>query len=130
VAAFAGEPVPAPPSLGEILDMVRIHGEMLAEWFGEESGMKELRKHTGWYLQGFSVGRPLRAALRSVSSLDELDRLLGELDPSLPFPRSALRMQRGHTTGPRPVKLPAGWLDDPEALEPPDRLADLAVSGG
>jgi nifR3 family TIM-barrel protein len=130
VAAFAGEPVPAPPSLGEIVDMVRTHGEMLAEWFGEESGVRELRKHTGWYLQGFSVGRPLRGALRSMSTLDELHRLLDELDPDLPFPRSALRMQRGHTTGPRPVRLPAGWLDDPDALEPPDRLADLAVSGG
>lgn len=130
VAAFAGDPVPAPPSLGEIIEMVRTHGEMLAEWFGEESGLRELRKHTGWYLQGFPVGRPLRAALRSMSTLAELDALLGELDPHLPFPRSAMRMQRGHTTGPRPVKLPEGWLDDPDALEPPSRLADLAVSGG
>jgi len=130
VAAFAGEPVPDPPALGEIVEMVRTHGRMLAEWFGEASGMQELRKHTGWYLQGFSVGRPLRAALRSVSALDELDRLLGELDPSVPFPPEALRMQRGHTTGPRPVRLPEGWLDDPDALEPPDRLADLVVSGG
>jgi nifR3 family TIM-barrel protein len=130
VAAFAGEPVPAPPSLGEIVEMVRTHGEMLAEWFGEESGMKELRKHTGWYLQGFPVGRPLRASLRSMSTVAELDSLLDELDPALPFPRSAMRMQRGHTTGPRPVKLPEGWLDDADALEPPSRLADLAVSGG
>ena len=30
---------------------------------------------------------------------------------------------------PKAVK-PAGWLDDAEALTPPDRLADLAVSGG
>ena len=92
--------------------------------------MKELRKHTGWYLQGFSVGRPLRASLRSVSTLAELDALLDELDPDVAFPRSAMRMQRGHTTGPRPVKLPDGWLDDPEALQPPSRLADLIVSGG
>ncbi len=130
VAAFAGEPVPDPPSLGEITGMLRTHGEMLAEWFGEGYGMRELRKHTGWYLQGFSVGRPLRAALRSVSTLTELDDLLAQLDPATPFPRSAMRMQRGHTTGPRPVKLPDGWLDDPDALEPPDRLADLVVSGG
>jgi len=129
-AAFAGEPVPDPPSLAEIVEMLRTHGEMLAEWFGEASGMQELRKHTGWYLQGFSIGRPLRGALRSVSSLAELDRLLGEIDGDVPFPPEAMRMQRGHTTGPRPVKLPDGWLDDPDALEPPDRLADLVVSGG
>lgn len=129
-AAFRGDPVPPPPSLGEIVAMLRTHGELLASWSGERSGLRELRKHTGWYLQGFPVGRPLRTALRSVSTLDELDRLLDELDPTLPFPEPVLRMPRGHTSGPRPVKLPAGWLDDPEAVTPPDRQADLAVSGG
>lgn len=129
-AAFAGEPVPAPPTLGEIVEIMREHGRLLAGWFGELSGMKEMRKHTGWYLQGFSVGRQLRGALRTVSSVAELDALLDQLDPHVPFPREALRMARGHTTGPRPVKLPDGWLSDPDALEPPDRLADLVVSGG
>ena len=130
VAVFAGEPVPAPPTSGEIIEMVRTHGELLAEWFGELSGMKELRKHTGWYLQGFSVGRPVRNALRQMSSLDELHRLLDRVDPHQPFPREVLRTPRGHTTGPRPVAMPAGWLDDADALTPPDRLAELAVSGG
>ena len=130
VAAFAGDPVPAPPTSGEVIETLRIHGVLLAEWFGELSGMKELRKHTGWYLQGFSVGRPVRNALRQVSSVDELDRLLDEIDPHQPFPREVLRMPRGHTTGPRAVAMPEGWLDDADALTPPDRLADLAVSGG
>ncbi len=130
VAAFEGRDVPAPPTLGEIADMLRTHGELLAEWFGELSGMKELRKHTGWYLQGFPVGRDLRNDLRRLETLDQLDACLDQLDRHLPFPREARRMQRGHTTGPRPVALPEGWLDDPDALEPPDRLADLVVSGG
>ncbi|MDE0805564.1 MAG: tRNA dihydrouridine synthase DusB [Acidimicrobiales bacterium] len=130
VATFAGEPLPAPPTSGEVVDTLREHGRLLAEWFGELSGMKELRKHTGWYLQGFSVGRPTRNALRQVSSLDELACLLDDIDPHQPFPREVLRQPRGHTTGPRPVAMPDGWLADAEALTPPDRLADLAVSGG
>jgi nifR3 family TIM-barrel protein len=130
VAVFAGEPTPTPPTSGEVVAMVRRHGQLLAEWFGELSGMKELRKHTGWYLQGFSVGRPVRNALRQVSSLEELDRLLDEVDPHQPFPREVLRTPRGHTTGPKSVTMPEGWLDDADALTPPDRLADLAVSGG
>lgn len=130
VAVFAGQPTPTPPTSGEIVAMVREHGQLLADWFGELSGMKEMRKHTGWYLQGFSVGRPVRNALRQVSSLDELHRLLDQVDPHQPFPREVLRTPRGHTTGPRPVAMPAGWLDDADALTPPDRLADLAVSGG
>ena len=130
VAAFAGEAVPRPPTSGEVVEMIREHGALLAEWFGERSGLKELRKHTGWYLQGFSVGRSVRNALRQVSTLAELDRLLAEVDPHQPFPREVLRTPRGHTTGPKPVTMPEGWLDDPDALTPPDRLADLAISGG
>ncbi|MDZ7675625.1 MAG: tRNA dihydrouridine synthase DusB [Acidimicrobiales bacterium] len=130
VAVFRGEGVPTPPTSGEVVGTLREHGRLLAEWFGETSGMKELRKHTGWYLQGFSVGKPVRNALRQVATLDELDRLLGEIDPHQPFPREALRTPRGHTAGPRSVTIPDGWLDDPEALTPPDRQAELAVSGG
>lgn len=130
VAAFAGEPVPAPPTLGEVVAMMRQHARLLADWFGEDSGMRDFRKHTGWYLQGFPVGKDTRNALRLVKTVDELDRLVDGLDPHVPFPREVLRTPRGHTTGPRPVKLPDGWLDDLDALEPPDRLADLLVSGG
>ncbi len=130
VAVFAGEPVPTPPTLGEIVTMMREHARLLAEWFGEESGMRDFRKHTGWYLQGFPAGRDTRNALRLVKTLDEVDALLDTLDPWAPFPKEVLRTPRGHTTGPRPVKLPDGWLDDVDALTPPDRLADLLVSGG
>ena len=46
-----------------------------------------------------------------------------------PFPTDALRMARGHTNGPRPVRLPAGWLDDVDDPTPPVG-GDLLVSGG
>ena len=130
VATFDGQPVPPPPTSGEVVATLREHGRLLAEWFGERSGMKELRKHTGWYLQGFSVGRPVRNALRRVESLDELESLLDQIDAHQPFPREVLRIPRGHTTGPRPVAMPEGWLDEPDALAPPRREAELAVSGG
>ena len=45
------------------------------------------------------------------STLAEVVELLDGLDPALPFPPEATRMARGHTNGPRPVRLPAGWLD-------------------
>lgn len=129
-ARFAGRPVPSPPTSGETVDMLALHGRMLAEWFGEDHGMRDLRKHTGWYLQGFTIGRQVRNRLREVSTLAELDDLLGQIPRDLPFPAHTLRMPRGHTTGPRPVTLPEGWLDDAEAEAPPDRSADLVVSGG
>lgn len=110
--------------------MMRRHGELLADWFGEEHGMKELRKHTGWYLQGFVIGAELRRSLREVTSLDHLDSLLAPLDPSTRFPAETLRMARGHTHGPRPVTVPEGWFDHPDATERLHRDADLVVSGG
>jgi nifR3 family TIM-barrel protein len=128
-AALAGEAVPAPPTSGEVTAMIAEHGRLLAEWFGESGGMRELRKHTGWYLQGFAVGRDVRNRLRRVERLEELQRLLDEVDPDQPFPDEVLRAPRGHTSGPRPVVVPEGWLDANDAVAP-DPLAELAVSGG
>src|SRR5690606_26897952 len=40
-AAFAGKPLPEPPTLGEVADIIRRHGQLLAEHFGEEKGMRD-----------------------------------------------------------------------------------------
>ena len=128
-AAFAGRAAPPPPDLAEIVVMMRTHAELLAETFGEELGMRQFRKHAGWYLTGFPVGSTVRRSLGLCSSLAELHGLLDGLDGSLAFPEAALRMARGHTNGPRPVRLPSGWLDDVDDPTPPVG-GDLLVSGG
>ena len=130
-AAFAGcspSPCGCPP-LGEVAAVVREHARLLADWFGEPKGVRELRKHTGWYLKGYPVGAEVRRGLASVSSLSELDGLLAGLDPVLAAVPGAARLVRGHTSGPRRVVLPAGWLDDRDDPTPPAG-AELAVSGG
>jgi nifR3 family TIM-barrel protein len=129
-AALAGRPVPAPPRLGEVAAILAEHGRLLADHLGEELGTRELRKHTAWYLQGFDVGRPTRLALRQVGSLDELAHLLGRLDGGQELPATFLRAPRGHTHGPKRVRLPHGWLDDRDLPAPLPREAALAVSGG
>ncbi len=128
-AAFAGRAVPPPPDLAEIVIMMRTHAELLAATFGEELGVRQFRKHAGWYLTGFPVGSMVRRSLGLAASLAELHGLLDGLDGSLAFPEDALRMARGHTNGPRPVRLPAGWLDDVDDPTPPVG-GDLLVSGG
>jgi nifR3 family TIM-barrel protein len=127
--AFAGRPVQAPPGLGEILTMMRTHAELLCRSFGEGLGIRQFRKHSGWYLAGFPVGSAIRRALAQSSSLAEVAELLGGLDPELAFPAEATRMARGHTNGPRPVRLPEGWLDDVDDPTPPSG-GDVLVSGG
>src|SRR6202020_3360210 len=92
-AAFTGRPTPTPPNLGEVADIIRRHGELLSAHFGEDKGMRDIRKHIGWYLHGFPAGSDLRRALAMVKTLDELDSLLDQLDRAVPFPDAA--------TGPR-----------------------------
>ena len=86
-AAFTGSRRPRPrPTLGEVADIARRHGELLADHFGEDKGMRDIRKHVAWYLHGFPAGADLRRALALVKTLAELDDLLSQLDPDVPFP--------------------------------------------
>jgi nifR3 family TIM-barrel protein len=111
-AAFAGDPPPERPTLGDVARTVRRHAELLGELMGEERGLTDLRKHMAWYLKGFVVGSDIRSALGRVSSLAELDALLARLDPAQPFPDTEIGQPRGRQGTPRRVALPEGWLDD------------------
>lgn len=127
-AAFTGSPPPTPPTLGEVAAIVRRHGQLLAAHFGEDKGMRDIRKHVAWYLHGFPAGSELRRALAMVKTLDELDRLLDRLDANVPFPDEASG-PRGRQGSPARVVLPEGWLDDPDDCTVPAG-ADVMHSGG
>ena len=128
-AAFAGAPAPGAPDLGDVMATMRRHLALLVDLLGEEPAARDFRKHTGWYLTGFAVGSDRRRRLAMISSVAELDQLLADLDPATPFPEDARRMKRGHTRGPRPVALPARWLETVDDPTPPAG-ADVLVSGG
>ncbi|GBG36327.1 tRNA dihydrouridine synthase DusB [Mycobacterium montefiorense] len=127
-AAFTGSPAPTPPTLGEVADIVRRHGALLAAHFGEDKGMRDIRKHVAWYLHGFPAGSDLRRALALVKTLDELDELLGRLDGTVAFPEAATG-PRGRQGSPARVSLPEGWLNDPDDCTVPAG-ADVMHSGG
>jgi nifR3 family TIM-barrel protein len=127
-AAFTGSRAPTPPTLGEVADIVRRHGALLAAHFGEDKGMRDIRKHIAWYLHGFPAGSELRRALALVKTLDELDRLLDRLDGAVPFPAAATG-PRGRQGSPARVALPEGWLTDPDDCTVPAG-ADVMHSGG
>jgi nifR3 family TIM-barrel protein len=127
-AAFAGRPLPEPPRLGQVAATMRRHAVLLMEHMGAHKGIRDMRKHIAWYLKGFPVGSELRRRLGLVSSLDELDELLAELDPDLPFPADA-DGPRGRQGSAGRVVLPEHWLDDPD--DPTVPLgAELDHSGG
>ena len=127
-AAFAGRPLPEPPRLGQVAATMRRHAVLLMEHMGAHKGIRDMRKHIAWYLKGFPVGSELRRRLGLVSSLDELDELLAELDPDIPFPADA-DGPRGRQGSAGRVVLPERWLDDPD--DPTVPLgAELDHSGG
>lgn len=127
-AAFTGETPASPPKLGEVTKIIRRHGELLVAHFGEDKAMRDIRKHVAWYLHGFPAGADLRRSLALVKTISELDDLLGQLDPDVPFPAvgSGPRGRQGSAAS---VTLPQGWLDDPEDCTVPFG-ADVMHSGG
>jgi nifR3 family TIM-barrel protein len=127
-AAFAGRPLPEPPRLGQVAATMRRHAVLLMEHMGAHKGIRDMRKHIAWYLKGFPVGSELRRRLGLVSSLDELDGLLAELDPDIPFPADA-DGPRGRQGSAGRVVLPEHWLDDPDDPTVPSG-AELDHSGG
>ncbi|HVX43618.1 MAG TPA: tRNA dihydrouridine synthase DusB [Mycobacteriales bacterium] len=130
-AAFDGRPEPTPPGLGEIAALMRRHAALLAAWKGESHGVRDFRKHAGWYLKGFEVGGELRRQFGQIDSLTTLDDLIALLPLDQPYPDGIAAAPRGRTTGaPRRVVLPDGWLNDREYSGIPDDAELLAVSGG
>jgi tRNA-dihydrouridine synthase len=137
--AFAGREVTVRPTLAQVAHAMLRHAELMAEHYGDTVGdgerkaCRDIRKHVAWYLKGFRVGQPLRAALALVESLAELEQLLAELDQSQEWPGAAAEGQRGRAGTPQRVALPDGWLSSRELEGESARIireAELSVSGG
>jgi nifR3 family TIM-barrel protein len=127
--AFAGLPDEPHPSLGEVAAVMRRHAELMVAWLGEDKGAREFRKHVSWYLKGFGVGGETRQKLGLVSTLAELDDLLGSMQLTQAFPETTLGAPRGRLGAPRRVVLPDGWLDD-QSTGTLYAADELAISGG
>ena len=127
-AAFTGSPRPPRRRWARSRRSSLRHGELLAAHFGEDKGMRDIRKHVAWYLHGFPAGAELRRALALVKTLTELRTLLDQLDPEVPFPAAAMG-PRGRQGSPAAVALPEGWLTDPDDCTVPAG-AEVMNSGG
>ena len=112
--ALAGDPISAPPTLGEVTAIMVRHAELLAEFHGELKGCRDLRKHIAWYLHGYPAGRELRQQLSRVATVKEIAELLAPFadSPAMPENPDAPRGRQGSVAA--KVTLPDGWLDDPE----------------
>jgi nifR3 family TIM-barrel protein len=129
VDVLSGRETQTPPDSDEVADIMIRHALLLVDHFGDRVGISLFRRHPSWYLKGFPVGSRIRDALARVESVDQLRVILDQWERDIPFPEEANRMVRGHSQGPRPVRLPHGFLDHRSG----DRLgaeAEQVVSGG
>lgn len=68
--------IPPKPSIQEIKEMIIEHAMLQVSFKGEYIGIREMRKHTGWYTAGCPHSAKLRAKVNEVETLDELKILL------------------------------------------------------
>lgn len=129
-AAFAGEPVPPAPRLGEVADTIRRHVALIVDWQGGEERLSHFRKHLAWYLKGYAVGSAVRQQAGQVASVADIEALLDQLDPHAEAPEGVERIVRSHSNALSRVALPEHWLDDPDAQVALPRGAEALVSGG
>ena len=116
---FNGEEPRTPPTLGEIAQIAHDHAERLIDLFGPNHGMRQMRKWCSWYTVGFHGSAKVRGQLVKVSTLEEMDEVFKQLDPSEPFPERALRAHRGKGSRTQSVRLPDGYLENREDDTPP-----------
>ena len=108
---------------------MRRHGQLLADHFGEDKGMRDMRKHIAWYLHGFPAGADAAPGIgpgqdagraRTRCSISSTRTCRSHRPPPV---RAA---GRGHW---RRWALPEGWLADPDDCTVPAG-ADVMHSGG
>ncbi|HKH05744.1 MAG TPA: tRNA dihydrouridine synthase DusB [Acidimicrobiales bacterium] len=128
--AAAGAPVPGPPPLGEVREVLRRHMRLLVAWLTEPVAVRDVRKHVGWYLHGYPVGGAARRRLATAPSLDAFEEGLDALDPTITAAEDDVARPRGKTSGPFHVTLPEGWLDRADDPTPPEADDLDATSGG
>lgn len=100
------------PSLGEVLQAMRRHTELLTEFFdSEERACRDIRKHVAWYFKGYGIGADVRRTLALVESIDAMDEIFATLDASMPYPGIDAEGPRGRAGSPKRTALPDKWLE-------------------
>jgi tRNA-dihydrouridine synthase B len=77
------------PTREERIDCLKLHARMAADHYGEKRGVILLRKVMSYYLKGLPNASRIRNEFSRVESLSTLDELLGKIDESPYFLKSA-----------------------------------------
>ena len=75
-AALAGQPIPKRPGVDEVAAMLLRHAALCVKYKEEYTGIREMRKHAGWYTAGMRGATKLRDAVNHVTTLSQLETLV------------------------------------------------------
>ena len=77
-----GEEVPEPTGV-EKIDVCLLHFERLMQLKGEKVAVREMRKHTAWYLKGIRGSGPARAAVNKAETKEEFLEIMQSFQTQL-----------------------------------------------
>lgn len=83
-AALYGTPGPIVPSGAPLAEMIIRHHQSIITFYGKVLGLKNARKHLGWYLDGLQVAPELRQALLRSLDLSQIYQLIWQ---AVEYPR-------------------------------------------
>ena len=72
-----GEVLPR-PEVHEVIQMILRHTKMQMEFKGEYHGIREVRKHIGWYTAGYPDSSRLRQQVNHVETFEQLNQLMSQ----------------------------------------------------
>lgn len=64
------------PDKNQIRQMILRHGQLLTEYKGEYTGMREMRKHVAWYTAGMPHSAKLRRDINQLETYAQLEKIL------------------------------------------------------
>lgn len=73
-----GEILPKPNN-EEILEMILRQARMLIDYKGEFTGVREMRKHTGWYVSGIHNASYIRKQINYIETYEEMEKMLTDI---------------------------------------------------
>ena len=73
-----GELLPA-PSIEEVIAMIHHHTELMLQYKGEFTTVREMRKHIAWYTEGYPDSAKLRGKVNTAGSIEELYALVDSM---------------------------------------------------
>lgn len=78
-AALQNKPLPAPPTVNDILDTMLHHLDLCVDEHGEKNAVPIMRKFVGWYLKGQKNARAIRSKISALKTRSDMIEAIAPL---------------------------------------------------